>query len=84
MLVAHDLHPGLAMRPEWGPMNGPQAVSEQGLPEQAIDRLPARSILVGDANFGIFSVAWAADRRSHPVVLRLNNRARAASGRGTA
>jgi hypothetical protein len=71
MLVAHDLHTGLAMRPEWGPMNGPQAVSEQGLLEQAIDRLPAKSILVGDANFGIFSVAWAADRRSHPVILRL-------------
>jgi len=46
-------------------------VSEQGLLEQAIARLPAKSILVGDANFGIFSVAWAADRRSHPVILRL-------------
>jgi hypothetical protein len=71
MLVAHDLHTGLAMRPEWGPINGPQAVSEQGLLEQAIDRLPAKSALIGDANFGVFSVAWAADRRSHPVILRL-------------
>ena len=71
MLVAHDLHSGLALRPEWGPMNGPRAVSEQGLPEQAVDRLPAKAVLVGDANFGIFPVAWAADRRSHPVILRL-------------
>jgi DDE family transposase len=81
MLVAHDLHTGLAMRPGWGPMYGPQAVSEQGLLEQAIDRLPAQSILVGDANFGIFSVAWAADRRSHPVILRLTtDRARRLAG----
>jgi putative transposase len=71
VLVAHDLHTGLAMRPEWGPMYGPQAGSEQGLLEQAMDRLPAKAILVGDANFGIFSVARAADRRSHPVILRL-------------
>jgi hypothetical protein len=39
MLVAHDLETGLAMRPQWGPLNGPQAVSEQRLLEEAIDRL---------------------------------------------
>ncbi len=71
MLVAHDLYSGLAMRPQWGPMYGSQAVSEQGLLEQAIDRLPRESVVVGDANFGVFSVAYAADQRHHPVVLRL-------------
>lgn len=30
ILVAHDLRNGLAMRLEWGPMHGPDAVSEQG------------------------------------------------------
>jgi hypothetical protein len=35
MLVAHDLYTGLALHPEWGPMNGEQAVSEQGLLESA-------------------------------------------------
>ena len=40
VLVAHDLRTGLAMRPEWGAMHGPDAVSEQGLLEKAIDRLP--------------------------------------------
>ena len=73
MLVAHDLDTGLAMRPQWGPMNGPQAVSEQGLLEQAIDRLPGESVVIGDANFGVFSVAYAADQRHHPVVLRLTS-----------
>ena len=59
------------MRPQWGPLNGDRAVSEQGLLEQAIDRLPSGSVVVGDANFGVFSVAYAAVRRGHPVVLRL-------------
>src|SRR5689334_13521363 len=81
VVVAHDLHTGLAMRPEWGPMNGEQAISEQALLERAIDRLPARAIVVGDANFGIFSVAYAASQRQHPLVLRLTaERARSLAG----
>ena len=71
ILVAHDLFTGLAMRPQWGPVNGDHAVSEQNLLEQAIDRLPEGSVVLGDANFGVFSVAYAATQRRHPVVLRL-------------
>lgn len=71
MLVAHDLHTGLALRPEWGAMHGPQAVSEQELLEAALARLPGGSVVVGDANFGVFSVAYAATQGQHPVVLRL-------------
>jgi len=81
ILVAHDLQTGLAMRPEWGPMHGPDAVSEQRLLERAIERLPEGSVVVGDANFGVFSVAWAAAQRRHPVVLRLTaSRARKLAG----
>jgi hypothetical protein len=71
VLVAHELHTGLAMRPEYGPMHGDQAVSEQALLERAIDRLPSGSTVIGDANFGVFSVAHAAVQRQHPVLLRL-------------
>lgn len=71
MLVAHDLYTGLAMRPHWGPINGSQAVSEQGLLEQVIDRLPSESVALGDANFGVFSVAYVSTQRGHPVLLRL-------------
>jgi hypothetical protein len=71
LLVAHDLYSGVAMRPAWGAVNGPEAVSEQSLLEQVVERLPERSVVVGDANFGIFSVAYTAQRRGHPVVLRL-------------
>jgi len=81
VVVAHDVQTGLAMRPEWGPMNGDQAVSEQELLERAIDRLPPRAILIGDANFGVFSIAYAATQRQHPVVLRLTaERARCLAG----
>jgi Transposase DDE domain len=71
VVVAHDLQTGLAMRPQWGPMHGPAAVSEQALLEQAIDRLPEQATVIADANFGVFSVAYSATQRNHPVVLRM-------------
>jgi hypothetical protein len=81
VLVMHDLRTGLAMRPEWGPMNGPDAVSEQYLLEKAIGRLPAGSTVIGDANFGVFSVAYAGQQNGHPVLLRLTSlRARRLAG----
>ncbi|HWH67841.1 MAG TPA: IS4 family transposase [Candidatus Sulfotelmatobacter sp.] len=81
LLVAHDLETGLAMRPEWGPMYGGEAISEQALLERAIDRLPSGSTVMGDANFGVFSVAHAAAQREHPVLLRLTaERARRLAG----
>jgi len=71
VLVAHDLHTGLAMRPEWGPMYGDQAVSEQALLERALLRLPVGSTVLADANFGIFSVAYLGTRNDYPVLVRL-------------
>jgi len=81
IVVAHDLQTGLAMRPEWGAMHGAAAVSEQALLERAIDRLPSGAAVIGDANFGVFSVAYAAVQRDHPVLLRLTmERARCLTG----
>jgi len=71
ILVAHDLVTGLGMRPEWGAVNGPDAVSEQRLFERAVKRLPEGAVVVADANFGVFSVAFAAVRQGHPVVVRM-------------
>ena len=71
ILVAHDIHTGFAMRPEWGPVHGPDRVSEQELLERAIDRLPDGAAVLGDCNFGVFSVAYASTQRQHPVLLRL-------------
>jgi len=82
VLVAHDLRTGLAMRPEWGPMYGAKAVSEQKLLEALIRRLPAGVTVMGDANFGVFTVAHAAAGAKHPVLLRLTTaRAQRLTGR---
>jgi len=81
MVVLHDVSSGLAQRPCWGPMCGPKAVSEQSLAEAAMDRLPPEAAVLGDRNFGVFSMAWAAQQRQHPVVLRLTDvRARKLAG----
>ena len=39
VLVAHDVVSGLAVRPCWGPMIGPGAVSEQELAEKIINEM---------------------------------------------
>jgi hypothetical protein len=69
--VMHHVITGLAMAPQFGPMYGAQAVSEQALAKSLIDRLPDSSVLIGDRNFGVFSVTWHAYSRGHKVLTRL-------------
>jgi hypothetical protein len=69
-LALHEMETGLAEEPRWGPMYGAAAVSEQTLAEKAMDALAPGSMLVGDRNFGVFSIAWAARQRGLGVVVR--------------
>lgn len=69
--VAHNLANGLASRPSWGAMYGTHAVSEQALAEELMDRLPQGAVVVGDRNFGVFSIAYAATEKGLGVLLRL-------------
>lgn len=79
--VMHHVITGLAMRPEFGPMYGPKAVSEQALAEPLIERLQPGSIIVADRNFGVFSVAWCAHSHGNPAVVRMTEeRARPLAG----
>lgn len=71
MVVLHELDSGLAAVPQWGPMYGAHAVSEQELAVRAMDQLPAHSVLVGDRNFGVLWVAYEATQRGLGVVIRL-------------
>ena len=81
VVVLHDVDTGLAERPYWGPMYGPQAVSEQALAEQATRHVPAGSVIIGDRNFGVFSVAYHAQTQGHGVLIRLTDvRARKLAG----
>ena len=81
VLVAHHLGSGLAARPCWGPMHGTEAVSEQGLVEQMMARLPAGATLMADRNFAVFSVAWNAQQHQYSVLFRITEeRARRIAG----
>ena len=70
-VALHDVRSGIALRPAWGPMYGPLAVSEQTLAKQAIGRTAADSVIVGDGNFGIFSFAHAVVTSRREVLFRL-------------
>jgi hypothetical protein len=70
-VALHDVRTGIALRPSWGPMYGSDAVSEQALAKQAVERTSARSVIVGDGNFGIFSFAYAVVQSQREVLFRL-------------
>jgi len=71
VVVLQDVETGMAQKPCWGPMYGPQAVSEQALAERTLDPLGPGAVIMGDRNFGIFGTAYAAHQRGHQVVIRL-------------
>jgi hypothetical protein len=71
IVVLHDVSNGMALYPHWGPMYGDRAVSEQGLATAAMEQMPADAVLLADRNFGVFSIAWEAAQRQHPVVVRM-------------
>ena len=48
-----------------------QAASEQALAEQSTKHVPAGSVIIGDRNFGIFSVAYHAQQQGHGILVRL-------------
>jgi len=71
LVVFHDVYSGLCLRPSWGPMYGKKAVSEQGLAEDALGRVPRDAVVLADCNFGIFAFAWAVQQSGRPMILRL-------------
>jgi len=70
-VVAHELASGCAVRPEMGAMYGPNAISEVALAGRIIPRIPAKSVLMADRNFGVFAFYYAARQAGHDVVTRL-------------
>ena len=68
---AHELSSGASLPPEIGAMYGPDAVSETKLARSLIERLPARSVVMADAGFGIFSTAFHAKQNGHNFVMRM-------------
>jgi len=71
LLVAHELESGCALLPEIGAKSGPEAQGEGELACALLQRLPARSIMLADRNFGTFSVIFAAQQAGHDALVRL-------------
>jgi putative transposase len=71
IVVFHDVFSGLAMQPNWGPMYGYRAVSEQSLAAEGLERLPVNAVVLGDGNFGIFAFAYAVQQSGRPMIFRL-------------
>jgi hypothetical protein len=67
MVVLQDVQTGVAINPQWGP----ETMSEQALVLRAISDVPTGAVLIGDRNFGVFGVAFAASQHGHAVVIRL-------------
>ena len=71
LALAHELASGSAVRPEVGAMYGPEAVSEVELAIRMLPRIPAKSVLMADRNFGVFCFVHGAVRAGHDVLTRL-------------
>jgi DDE family transposase len=70
VVMVVDLGTGLSIRPEYGPMFGPDAVGEQTLAKRLLHRIPRECLVVADRNFGIFQMAWALRDRGMLVRLK--------------
>ena len=71
ILAFHHLKTGLALRPEYGAMYGKYRKGEIQLFKAMSGRLPSDAIIVADRNFGIYAVAYVAQRAGLDVILRL-------------
>ena len=71
LVVAHELSSAAALNPAIGAMYGQNAVSETRLVDPLLAQMPAESIVMADANFGIFFVAHRARQAGHSFVFRM-------------
>lgn len=71
LMVAHELESGCALIPEFGAMYGSNRTSEAKQAATIASRIPSGSLVLADAGFGIFSVAWAMIGAGHDVLFRL-------------
>lgn len=72
LMVAHEMQTGCAMLPQIDPMHGPNNTSESRQAIHIIEQLPAQSLVLADAGFGIFSVAYHCHLNHQRFLLRLS------------
>ena len=71
LMVAHEMQSGCALLPQVDPMYGAHNASEAEQARRIVQQLPARSIVIADSDFGIFSVAYQSTQSRHDFLSRL-------------
>jgi hypothetical protein len=71
LMVANEMQSGCALLPQIDPMYGPQRSSEAEQARRIVRRLPANSVVMADAGFGIFSVGHHSTQAGHDILFRL-------------
>ena len=72
LMVAAELQTGCVLVPQVDPMFGPNRSSEAKQSRAIVQKLPANSIVLADAGFGIFSVAYNSQQAGHDLLFRLS------------
>ena len=71
LMLANELQSGCALLPQIDPMYGPNNASEAVQAARIVKQLPARSIVMADSGFGIYSVAHHSTDAGHDFLFRL-------------
>jgi len=71
VMVANEMQSGCAMLPQVDPMYGENNASEAVQAQRIVKQLPARSVVLADSGFGIYSVAHHASKAGHDFLFRL-------------
>jgi len=71
LMVANEMQSGCALLPQIDPMYGPKRSSEAEQARRIVRRLPENSVVMADAGFGIFSVAYHSTQAGHDILFRL-------------
>lgn len=73
LMVAHELQSGCALLPQIDPMYGENSTSEATQAHRIVKQLPAKSIVLADSGFGIYSVAYHCHQAGHKFLFRLSS-----------
>jgi hypothetical protein len=71
LMLANELQSGCALLPQIDPMYGENNVSEAVQAHRIVTQLPANSLVMADAGFGVFSVAYHTVGAKHEFLFRL-------------
>lgn len=71
LMVANEMQSGCALLPQIDPMYGENNASEAVQAHRIVEQLPAKSIVMADSGFGIYSVAHHSISAGHDFLFRL-------------